>query len=702
MKRLGKWRLLLVFVIVLTALCAATSLILSRIAREEGVPADPPNQSVVAPKPPPDRGEKERRAARERIAALDGPQLLEAILDPSQPELQKIIEVSRKESMSQALPLLRRHHQSLPRQPYLPPATAWQSTTDPRRLADAVIQNGYQVGPYPAFPVKPPVAWSADPYKDRSWRFGLNYWAFLTPVVTMSRAPGGAPYAQFARNMALDWIEHNLTGAPSEFAWYDMGVGCRANILAVIADDALRDTAASDRDLVLLLKAAYIHALELADPKALVTRSNHGLFQLAGLLALSATLPELRDAEANRAYADRGLTGMYTKHFSAEGIHLEHSPAYHVLMITHLTLILKTGWLADNALLNTLCARAARNTIWLMHPDGDVASVADSTPTTVKDRLLYPDAPQIDYVLSQGRRGTIPQATFQVFKQSGYAAFRSPWDFTPWRNASYLFFTAAFHSRQHKHADDFTFEWSELGTRLVRDSGLFAYWKDDPRREYMESTRAHNTVEIDDRDYSRYANDVFGSAITDGGQSGGLYYVQADLNRKRWFRTNHRRIIVFDPGRWVVVMDRLASRAEHKYTQWFHFDPDLQMKTEGDGVAAPIGRARKRLQVLPLSPSKDQTVQIIRGRETLRLQGWISLVKTTIAANDAVGFTRNGKGATFVTLLHLGEAKQRITGGAVTVDKTGDSWEVRWKEEGKPAGFRYDFKEGAGRAQRIE
>ena len=64
-----------------------------------------------------------------------------------------------------------------------------------------------------------------------------------------------------------------------------------------------------------------------------------------------------------------------------------------------------------------------------------------------------------------------------------------------------------------------------MGRNLLIDSGRYTYKYDHPYRQYVESTRAHNTVEIDGRDFSRRQADAFGSAIVAGGESAGAYYV---------------------------------------------------------------------------------------------------------------------------------------------------------------------------------
>jgi len=76
---------------------------------------------------------------------------------------------------------------------------------------------------------------------------------------------------------------------------------------------------------------------------------------------------------------------------------------------------------------------------------------------------------------------------------------------------------AGFHSATHKQADDLTFVWHESGRPFIVDAGRYGYYYDEPGRRYCESTRAHNTVEIDGRSTSMRPSDAFGSALTSWG-----------------------------------------------------------------------------------------------------------------------------------------------------------------------------------------
>ena len=105
-------------------------------------------------------------------------------------------------------------------------------------------------------------------------------------------------------------------------------------------------------------------------------------------------------------------------------------------------------------------------------------------------------------------------------------------------------------------------------------------------------------MEIDRRDYSRKRKDAFGSAIVAGGQSAGAYFVEAEVYRKRYFDTHHRRILVFRPGQWLAVIDRLTSPQPHDFAQCFHFDPELEfagiLQRRRISAAAGYGKGHSR------------------------------------------------------------------------------------------------------------
>jgi hypothetical protein len=565
--------------------------------------------------------------------------------------------------------------------------------------AERIMADGFEYGGRSSFPLDVPIDWAADPFEDRNWCYALNSWNFLRAGTEAYTNEPREDLAVFARRIVLDWIEQCMHGTTTnEFSWYDMVVGKRAAVLAVVVDEALRNPDVSDHALLRLLFAARLHAAYLSERDRIIWHTNHGIYQLAGLLALASSVPELRHSQEHREFAAQGLTQIFTSHFTDEGIHREHSPVYHFIIVNLLEAVLKTGWLQQQTELASLARAAGDNVVWMVHPNGALVRVGDADLLMAEERQLQRNE-AIRFVLSRGQEGRMPRSQFAIFPQSGYAAFRGPWDHSPYEEAPFLFFSAAFHSRAHKQADDFTFEWSELGRVLVCDSGRYGYNYEELGREYVESTRAHNTVEIDERDYSRRALDAFGSAITAWGESEGTYFLEANLHRETHFRTRHRRILVFRPGNWLAVMDLLSSPRRHRFTQWFHFDPDLSFGGDALTFQAAIPDTGKTLVVTPLSGADSLTAQCVRGQKEPRLQGWMSLTPNTLTPNCAVGYSTEGRKAFFVTLMSICDPETELAPGAPVAQAKGEPLKARWEVDGHEVGFDYITQ---GRKRRLD
>ncbi len=184
----------------------------------------------------------------------------------------------------------------------------------------------------------------------------------------------------------------------------------------------------------------------------------------------------------------------------------------------------------------------------------------------------------------------------------------------------------AFHSRTHKHADDLSFVWYERGRRLLIDPGRYGYigrvdpdsglgrqgfWYSDPKRIYLESTRAHNALEIDGRSYARKGVRPYGSALKRAGEQNGIAFAEGHVRHRKSLL--HSRLLLHVPGRWLVVLDSIADSAgaEHKFVQRFHFSPDLPVEALGDQLAITVPREAQRLYIAPLlsgaTPARSST-----------------------------------------------------------------------------------------------
>ena len=124
--------------------------------------------------------------------------------------------------------------------------------------------------------------------------------------------------------------------------------------------------------------ACEIHIVELSQRERIAVHSNHGLFQIAGLIALVRSLPWLKISKDSYSVAIEVMREMLNDHFSVDGLHKEHSPEYHLFMVNHLSSFLESGWLEDIPELVELVSKVEEASHWMQNPKMEVIPLGDS------------------------------------------------------------------------------------------------------------------------------------------------------------------------------------------------------------------------------------------------------------------------------------------------------------------------------------
>jgi hypothetical protein len=234
-------------------------------------------------------------------------------------------------------------------------------------------------------------------------------------------------------------------------------------------------------------------------------------------------------------------------------------------------------------------------------------------------------------------------------------------------NSSYLFLAAGFHSRTHKHADDLTITWFDRGHEILIDAGRYGYvdllppdsplrlkgyFYGAPERQYVESTRAHNTVEADGLDHVRRDRKPYGSAIKDAEERDGYFRLRAEVDHGTW---RHHREIIFLPSKWLYLIDTLTAQDDspHDYRAWLNFPADLPpQRTEGGGLVIQLPGSNDKLWVVELGGS-----ELIRPVSAQRhpMRGWRSKVDNELTPAWSTGFeARSTRDHQFKILLRFG------------------------------------------------
>ena len=524
---------------------------------------------------------------------------------------------------------------------------------NPQSRATYQLNKGFKTSDM-EFNIESAIPWGSIDNASRNTQYKLQSWQMIDAQLVAVTKGHEEPHLKVSLNLALDWIDTFIFNREKKgFIWYDMAVGQRSTKIAFLTRKALAD-GANEEILIPLLIAADIHMIELMQEDRIAMHSNHGLFQMAGLLALSASLPFLRHAEKGLEIAGRNISIMLNNHFADDGLHLEHSPEYHIFMTNYVSQICEIGWLNKHDEFKVLAQKAVDATTWLIQPDGNILPHGDSKNIPASQRLRY-SVP------------TLSQSGVMKFEQGGLGvSYHLDEKGKPMEMLS---LSAQFHSRQHKHADDLSFHYCAKGRQLLVDSGTYSYQYDSLKRMYVESTRAHNAVEIDEMNTTRFAKDAFGSALVETRQLGPLAILSGKIQHqglnptdhpfntyKPWHRSrvniHHNRALFHLANRFLIIVDNMSSPDEHSYTQWFHFAPDLTVSENEKGrFDCTDTNGEKLLSLQPLSEIDDYVSK--HGQESPRLQGWTGISGTNLEPSHAIGYKQKGRECCFCTLVSL-------------------------------------------------
>jgi hypothetical protein len=429
-----------------------------------------------------------------------------------------------------------------------------------------------------------------------------------------------------------------------------------------------------NRKSIPLLIAADRHLKELADIKKL-NLANHGLFQLTGVVGLCRAVPQLSTCKTAEPWALERMQEVLETQFNHEGMHMEHSPGYHFWALDKILAIKNTGWFGD--IFDLQIEKAQENKAWLFHPNGYIISPGDTFRIHQKD--IAARHPYLLAKVTNGEEGVFPEATDQIWWDTGYAILRSPWQ-AALRDQSFLFLNGAFHSLVHKHYDDLTIEWSEFGEQILVDTGAYSY-QNSPLRRYAQSTKAHNTVEIDHKNFSYrrsgenslFTEFAYGSALKSYRKAAGLKFLEAEVDHLNE-NVIHNRKIFLKERQWLLLVDELQGIKKHDYVQWFHFHPDLDVVDAGNGYEALLPISKKQLYIIDLVTGKPGI--LVKGQESPFLQGWFSPGNNKAVANSTVGYSRQASKAIYATLFTFEKPDEGAIRSRVDVDS--DWFSICW------------------------
>jgi hypothetical protein len=216
----------------------------------------------------------------------------------------------------------------------------------------------------------------------------------------------------------------------------------------------------------------------------------------------------------------------------------------------------------------------------LCHPDGEIALFNDAAFD-----IAPPPVALFDYAARLGLRtgaaaaASFPETGYHVWRRGGDALFVDAGPIGP----DYL--------STHAHGDMFSFELSLDGRRVVVDGGTSTYAA-GPERDWVRSTRAHNTVELAGADQCEFfgafrvgrrgrPRDVAALVSPEGLRVSGWH----DGYERLAGRPRHHRELALVEGGALFVWDRVDSARAHEAVSRVRFAPGARVELAGPDAA---------------------------------------------------------------------------------------------------------------------
>jgi hypothetical protein len=309
---------------------------------------------------------------------------------------------------------------------------------------------------------------------------------------------------------------------------------------------------------------------------------------------------------------------------TSEGVHLEHSPFYQLVVRNAFARFAPAGLLPEEEL-DALLSRMDEASSWLTAPDGALPPIGD---TNVGSR----PSPEVQEAATRTRG-------LRAFPSSGYCVVHE--------GDSYLILTAGFHSEGHKHADDLSFCLYEGGRMIVVDSGNPGYDYASAARQYCVSPSAHSGIAVDSYTWIRDPRGGAGSGLVASGSLDDWYAILAENPRIAPDDRVARRLLLYRPAVSLVVVDEVSASGEEVVERYVQLAPELNATVLTSGsveIADEEGRIVSVVTPFADGGSEPDSVSAIRGRTTAPLGGLFFPQFEVCEACTTVVLSRHGGG----------------------------------------------------------
>ena len=410
--------------------------------------------------------------------------------------------------------------------------------------------------------------------------------------------------------------------------------------------------------------------------------------------------------------------------FDADGVHIERTPVYHlvsVLAFLQAYRIAVLNHIPVPPYMLPILERSADFLLKLVKPDFTLPMIGDADRESLTNRKadesvfegmnLTTDPVDLNevraffatmaeltgredfaYFASGRKKGSAPDQCNFSLTDSGFFVFRTGWG----EKDSYFLVTGTQVERgsnaAHSHSDAGHLELQVEGEDVLVDTGRYLYgncglldwW------EYFQSTRAHNTVEVDNSRMGGVPDTAFEvrclRTFCHRIKSSELFDLIEVSHNGYAFLPNPvfhlRRVIYFKPGLWLID-DILTGLGDHEYRLCFNFAPGNLAVVDGDASTYCYTGKNVRMICLPLL-KQGLSTEMLEGNLDPK-GGWISFAYSEKVPTPQLIYKKHGTtpGRFLTALYQEGQGSAVLAGSEgtdllqVEVKSGGNEWNLQ-------------------------
>ena len=485
-----------------------------------------------------------------------------------------------------------------------------------------------------------PIDWYSNPTFNKypEWTWQLSRHPDAVNLAKAYRMTGEERYAFKAVELMESWIRQAVAQheKPNDsLCWRTIECGIRMSLAwPTILHNLQGSPALTDDFLTDWYKSVYEHGDILS---RYPTTGNWLIMEMSGLLHIGVLYHCFKRANE---WFDMGRRKMVEELYIQvypDGFQNELSTGYHQVLIHHyaknIRLLQAYGYEVPADLGDGL-KKMLHLLVKVMRPNTCVPNLNDGSATAISSYAkgfldIFPDDPILNWVAGTEGYTEEPAEKSLVLPYSGLAFFRTGWR----KEDTWLCFDGGPYGKNHQHEDKLHIMFHAEGETVLVDANNYAYDASDMRR-HVKSTRAHNTVLVDDMGQNRRKSYKwipemlhthsgmesklgetvdFARAVYDEG-----YGPEQDKT------VTHDRSVYFIKKLegckpFAIVADRLtASAGEHRYAVQWHLNAKAfsasGLQTQGDSLRLIVDETDKH----------QVGMQVDYGVQYPELSGWMA------------------------------------------------------------------------------